>query len=86
MESKLRTAGEPEGRLTGAIESQTAKIPSSGYLAAAITSMATSAVFKIMGRDEWAMFVGQWAPTFLILGVYNKMVKQHGTDYFSRAA
>ncbi len=86
MESKLRTAGEAEGRLTGAIESQTAKIPSSGYLAAAIASIATSAVFKIMGRDQWAMFVGQWAPTFLILGVYNKMVKQHGTDYFSRAA
>jgi hypothetical protein len=39
-----------------------------------------------MGRDEWALFVGQWAPAFLILGVYNKMVKQHGTDYASRAA
>ena len=86
MESKLRTAGEPEGRLTGAIETQTAKIPSSGYLVAALASMATSAVFKMIGRDEWAMFVGQWAPTFLILGVYNKMVKQHGTDYFSKAA
>jgi hypothetical protein len=48
--------------------------------------MATSAVFKMMGRDEWAMFVGQWAPTFLILGVYNKMVKQHGTDLYSKAA
>ena len=48
--------------------------------------MATSAVLKIMGRDEWALFVGQWAPAFLILGVYNKMVKQQGTDYASRAA
>ncbi len=86
MESKLRTAGAAEGRLTGANESQTAKIPSSGYLAAAIASIATSAVFKMMGRDQWAMFVGQWAPTFLILGVYNKMVKQHGTDYYRRAA
>jgi hypothetical protein len=86
METTLRTAGEQEGRFTGAIESQTAKIPSPGYLAAAVASMATSAVFKIMGRDEWALFVGQWAPAFLILGVYNKMVKQHGTDYASRAA
>jgi hypothetical protein len=24
--------------------------------------------------------VGQWAPTFLILGVYNKLVKQLGSD------
>jgi hypothetical protein len=48
--------------------------------------MAASAVLKILGRDEWALFVGQWAPAFLIMGVYNKMVKQHGTDAYSRAA
>jgi hypothetical protein len=68
------------------IESQTSKIPSTGYLAAALSSMATSAVLKVMGKDEWALFVGQWAPAFLIMGVYNKMVKQHGSDYYSRAA
>jgi hypothetical protein len=86
MEFKNRTAGEPEGTITGAIESQTAKIPSSGYLAAAVASMATSAVLKLLRRDEWALFVGQWAPAFLIMGVYNKMVKQHGTDVYSKAA
>jgi hypothetical protein len=48
--------------------------------------MAASAVLKILGRNEWALFVGQWAPAFLIMGVYNKMVKQHGTDAYSRAA
>jgi hypothetical protein len=86
MDVKYRTAGESEGKITGAIESQTAKIPSSGYLAAALTSMATSAVLKALGRDDWALFVGQWAPAFLILGVYNKMVKQHGSDQYSQAA
>jgi hypothetical protein len=68
------------------LEKQTSKIPSSGFLAAAIGAMVGSAIFKIAGRDEWALFVGQWAPAFLILGVYNKMVKQHGSDAFSRAA
>jgi hypothetical protein len=29
-----------------------------------------------MGRREDAMFVGQWAPTLLLLGLYNKIVKQ----------
>jgi hypothetical protein len=24
----------------------------------------------------------QWAPTILILGLYNKLVKQHGSDQF----
>jgi hypothetical protein len=27
------------------------------------------------------VFVGQWAPTLLILGLYNKLVKQHGSDF-----
>ncbi len=86
MDLCTRTRGEAEDRVTGAIESQTSRIPSSGYLAAAVSAMGASAVLKILGRDDWALFVGQWAPAFLIMGVYNKMVKQHGSDAFSRAA
>lgn len=85
MDSKVYR-GESEDRFTGAIESQTSKIPSTGYLAAAVSSMAASAVLKVMGKDEWALFVGQWAPAFLIMGVYNKLVKQLGSDAYSRAA
>jgi hypothetical protein len=48
--------------------------------------MGASALLKILGKDEWALFVGQWAPAFLIMGVYNKMVKQHGSDVYSKAA
>jgi hypothetical protein len=75
-----------EDEFTGAIESQTSKIPSTGYLSMALGSIAASAVLKAVGRDEWALFVGQWAPTFLILGLYNKLVKQLGSDAYSRAA
>ena len=32
------------------------------------------------GKDHEALFVGQWAPTFLILGLYNKLVKVAGSD------
>ena len=78
-----RTFGESEDRITGAIESQTARMPSSGYLAAAVSAMGVSALMKILGKDNWALFIGQWAPSFLIIGVYNKMVKQHGSDAFS---
>jgi hypothetical protein len=38
-----------------------------------------------MDKKEESLFVGQWAPTFLILGVYNKLVKQLGSDRTSRA-
>lgn len=69
-----------EGPVATMIEKQTAKIPSDIYLWAAIGSILASVTFKIMGKDKNALFVGQWAPTFLILGNYNKMVKQEGHD------
>lgn len=85
MESKVYR-GETEDRFTGAIESQTSKMPSSAYLGVALGAMATSAILKIVGKDDWALFVGQWPAPFLIMGIYNKMVKQHGSDFYSRAA
>ena len=75
-----RTSGQVEDRYTGMIESQTSKLPSSVFLGLAIGSMAGSAILKILHKDDWAMFVGQWAAPFLIIGNYNKMVKQHGSD------
>ena len=74
------TSGEREGNFTSTIESQTSKIPSGGYLTAAIVSMVGSATLRLMGKDNWALFVGQWAPSFLILGLYNKLVKLHGSE------
>ena len=75
-----RTSGQVEDRYTGMIESQTSKLPSSAFLGLAIGSMAASAILKILKKDDWALFVGQWAAPFLIMGNYNKMVKQHGSD------
>ena len=69
-----------ESRTARAIEQQTAKLPSDLFLWAALGSIGASLTLKIMGRGENALFVGQWAPTFLVLGTYNKLVKQHGSD------
>lgn len=69
-----------EGRVAKAIEEQTAKLPSDTFLWIAIGSMATSATLQLMGKKHASVFVGQWAPTLLILGLYNKMVKQLGSD------
>lgn len=67
-----------EGGVTRMIEQETARIPSSIFLAAAIASMIASAVLELMGKTRWSRFVGQWAPTLLITGVYNKLVKTFG--------
>jgi len=69
-----------EGTVARTIEQQTAKLPSDWFLWAALGSMAASLVLKIAGESRTANFVGQWAPSFLILGLYNKMVKLHGSE------
>lgn len=69
-----------EGKVATAIEQQTAKIPSDVFLWASIGSMAASLTLKILKQDETALFVGQWAPSFLLLGIYNKIVKLEGHD------
>ena len=83
IDNKVYRGQAQEDRFTGTIENQTAQVPSSVFLGLAIGSMALSAVFKIMGKDDWALFVGQWPAPFLIMGNYNKMVKQHGSDAWS---
>ena len=85
MQEKVHR-GVEEDRITGAIESQTSRLPSSGYLAAAFGSIAASEIFKAVGKNDWALFVGQWPAAFMLMGVYNKMVKQHGSDAYSKAA
>ena len=72
-----------EDRFTGAIERQTSQVPSSVFLGLAVGSMAASLILKIAGKNHWALFVGQWAAPLLIMGNYNKMVKQHGSDALS---
>lgn len=69
-----------EGPVAAAIEKQTAKVPSDIFLWAALGSMAASATLKIMKKQHTALFVGQWAAPFLLLGLYNKLVKLEGTD------
>jgi hypothetical protein len=83
---KVERGQVKEDNFTGAIEQKTSRIPSSTFLAFAVGSMVTSAVLRIAGKRDWSLFVGQWAAPFLILGNYNKMVKQHGSDASSRSS
>jgi hypothetical protein len=79
METRVERGQVGEDRVTGTMR-QTSRAPSSLFLGLALGSMAVSAVLKLSGKNHWALFVGQWAAPFLIMGNYNKMVKQHGSD------
>jgi len=72
-----------EGALAKAIEEQTAKLPSDLFLWAAGGSIIWSLVLKSTGKDHQSLFVGQWVAPFLILGLYNKLVKVAGSDRVS---
>ena len=65
----------------GAVSQQfTSQVPSGIYLALAIGSIGLSATLYARGKKDDANFVGHWAPTLLLVGLYNKLVKLHGSD------
>ena len=80
MDHRVRRGEIREDQITSMLEKQTAQVPSSTWLGAALASMAGSLALRIAGREQAALFVGQWAAPFLLIGIYNKMVKQHGSD------
>lgn len=83
------TIGTPEGQegpIARKIERVTSKLPSDTFLWAAGVSILGSLALHTMGRKEDAIFVGHWAPSFMLLGLYNKLVKVAGSDRYDTAA
>ena len=84
--SEMARQEHTEGKVARTIEEQTARLPSDTFLWAAVGSMVASAALHFSGNKPTSVFVGQWAPTLLILGLYNKLVKQLGSDSLDRRA
>ncbi|MGC3997566.1 MAG: hypothetical protein QM767_08765 [Anaeromyxobacter sp.] len=65
-----------EDRATETVERQTSRIPSLAFMGFAVAAMAASAALVLTGRKQLGNFVGQWAPSILIMGLYNKVAKE----------
>lgn len=78
LESPLKS-GNTEGPLTDALERQMA-VPGDAFLWASAVSIIGSLTLRIMGRPHASLFVGQWAPTFLLLAIYRKLAKGVKTE------
>lgn len=76
----IRSASHREGGLAKPIEKYTAKLPSDTFLWLGWGSVVLALTMWVAGRRTAASFVGLWAPTFLIHGVYNKLAKQLDHD------
>ena len=74
-----------EDQFTKTVEEYTAAIPSSAYLAIAVGAMALSFTLQVTGRGKWGNFIAQWVPTWLVIGLYNKLVKLEGHDQLDRS-
>jgi len=79
-EENMGSEGYSEGPVAKMIEQQTKQLPSDTFLWLALGSIGVSATLQLIGKKEQSTFVGQWAPTFLILGLYNKIVKVAGSE------
>lgn len=71
----MHTDENQEKELTEKIENYVDEVPADLYFAAAVTSMGTSLGLKLMKKNHAALFFGQWATSFLLLGIYKKLVR-----------
>lgn len=69
-----------EGKVAKAIEQQTAKLPSDLFLWAGLGCVGLSALIRLVGLRSFGQFIGQLGAPILIMGLYNKLVKTHGSD------
>jgi len=53
----------------------TDNIPEETWYWAALVSIGFSAFLKLTGKDHWALFVGQWPPTFILFGLYHRLIR-----------
>jgi len=71
---------QQEGPVAKAIEKQTSKIPSDIFLWGGLAIGAAAMTLYCMKRKHLALLIGQGVAPVLLLGVYNKLVKQMGHD------
>ena len=84
IQSAVSATPNEEGKVTKTVENQTAKLPSMFWFGLSVASMGASAVMLATSRKkEYANFVGMWAPCFMLIGIYNKLVKLEGNDRFA---
>jgi hypothetical protein len=53
----------------------TNQVPEEVWYWAALGSIIASAMLFLVGRRDWSIFVGQWPPTFLLFGLFHKILR-----------
>ena len=53
----------------------TNNVPEQAWYWASLGSIILSAALKLVNRNDWSIFVGQWPPTFLLFGLYHRLLR-----------
>ena len=77
-------AGRDGAALAKRVERLTTSLPARTWLGLAGGALIGSVALKLIGRNHMSIFVGQWVPTFLILGLYNNLVTAAGRTRAAR--
>jgi hypothetical protein len=52
----------------------TDQVPGAVWYWAAVASIMASAALFLARQRDWSIFVGQWPPTFLLFGLFHKLL------------
>jgi hypothetical protein len=52
----------------------TDQVPGEVWYWSALISILASATLFIVGKRDWSIFIGQWPPTFLLFGLFHKLL------------
>lgn len=52
----------------------TDNIPEETWYWLALASIGVSAGLKLSSKNDWSLFVGQWPPTFILFGLYHRLI------------
>jgi hypothetical protein len=50
-------------------------VPGQLWYTLGVLSIVVSLVLQLMGKENYADFVGKWPPTFFAVGLYHKLVR-----------
>ena len=53
----------------------TDQVPEEVWYWAALGSIIISASLFVINKRDWSIFVGQWPPTFLLFGIFHKVLR-----------
>jgi hypothetical protein len=60
-------------------------VPTQVYLGAALGSIVLSALTRLAGKKDAAVFFGQWPPTFILFALVHKLLQPSSEQGFDEA-